>query len=322
MSTAAERYAAWREGRNWAFLRRINFEISAVCNLRCAYCTLPRGPRPAVPFMPPALLERVLREVGASPARLADIGLYFTGESLLHPDFLGLLDLTRDTLATAFTYRPTVYMHTNGTRWRPDLARAILDRGVLQRIIWSIDGVDRESFERMRPGARYDEVLTNCERVLDLRGREPAPAIWINNMVDRECAGRPRAERLAALFARADNVRTFYPYDLNEGDRHGYYRYPRPETGFCCYSLDTIIVTADARLSLCCVDIGKLNAFGDLTAHSFADEYFGAVHRQRLRWMSQGERARIPGCARCQVGEGVDNFPFGTPVESAAVMPT
>ncbi|MDD4737476.1 MAG: hypothetical protein PHP44_15365, partial [Kiritimatiellae bacterium] len=64
--TPGERYALWKEQGGLRFLRRVNVEISAVCNLRCAYCSLhPRRGGPA--FMPEALFQRVLNELTKTP---------------------------------------------------------------------------------------------------------------------------------------------------------------------------------------------------------------------------------------------------------------
>lgn len=303
-----QRYAIWHAEGGLQFLRRVDFELCSICNLHCAYCSLQRRKNyPA--FMPLDLYQRVLAELAQTP--LQALGLYFSGESLLHPEFDGILQQTRECLDRQPEFRPLVYMHTNGVLWTPARTDAILARGVLHRVIWSIDGVDEATFNRIRPGAPYRRLLDQFEYLL--AHRPPGLEVWVNNMVDAGCQSLKPDPRLQALLARADQVRTYFPYDLSEGPSHGYY-HTRPEVGFCCYSLDTMVVTAAGQLSLCCVDLNARNAFGNLYEQSFAEIYNGPIHRQWMEWMNQGRRARLPGCAHCTVGEGVDGFAFGTPL--------
>jgi radical SAM protein with 4Fe4S-binding SPASM domain len=307
--TPEQRYALWKEKGGLQFLRRVNFELSSVCNLRCAYCSLrhrPNYPR----FMPEPLFRKIVSELSYTPVQV--LGLYFSGESLLHPEFESLLKIVREILNTNPKFRPLVYMHTNGTLWTPERTNSILSYDVLQQIIWSIDGVDKTSFERMRPGATYSRVLDQCEYLLD--HRPPNVVIHVNNMLDAECRDVPLDKRLQNLFHRVDRVKSYYPYDLSEGPSFGYYQTGKPQS-FCCYNLDTIIVTAEGKLSLCCVDLNARNAFGNLYEESFVETYNSRKHRQYMDWMSQGERVRLPGCTRCTVSNGVESFAFGIPIE-------
>ena len=302
-----QRYALWKKNGGLPFLRRVDFEISSICNLRCTYCSLQRR-RGYPAFMPKALYSKVLNELIHTPVQA--LGLYFSGESLLNPEFEDLLDITRRGLEQNPSCRPLVYMHTNGVLWTPARTDATLGRNALQRIIWSIDGVNEETFTHIRPGAPYHRLLDQFEYLL--AHRPAGVEVWVNNMVDQSCRGPTPDPRLTALFERADNVRSYFPYDLSEGPVHGYYHTGSPK-GFCCYSLDTIVVTATGQLSLCCVDLNARNAFGNLYEQTFADIYSGPIHRQWMEWMSEGQRTRLPGCANCTVGEGVDGFAFGTP---------
>ncbi|MDD4736604.1 MAG: SPASM domain-containing protein, partial [Kiritimatiellae bacterium] len=258
-----------------------------------------------------ALFQRVLKELTKTPVQV--LGLYFSGESLLHPAFEKLLDGLRGVLDAAPAFRPLIYMHTNGTLWTPARTEAILSRKVLRRVIWSIDGVNEVTFEHMRPGASYTVVLDQFEYLLN--HRSPEVEIHVNNMQDAACRTALPDQRLQALFRRADQVRSFYPYDLSEGPSFGYYQTAAPSS-FCCYSLDTVIVTTGGQLSLCCVDLNARNAFGNLYEESFEELYNGSIHRQYMEWMSRGERSRLPGCAQCTVGDGADSFAFGIPVQS------
>ena len=319
MTSTKQRYAEWCRKPSVRFLRRVSFELCSVCNMRCRYCSLQKHEASYPHFMPLDVYEHAIQQLLFPPFRLEALGLYFSGESLLHPEFERLLIKTRDMVSRTGSHQPTVYMHTNGALWTPERTDSILQIGVLKRIIWSIDGVDSETGQHMRPGADYTRILSQLDYLLTRRRSDVE--IWVNNMVDKTSMERPRDPKLVDLFRRVDKVRTIFPCDLNEGPRHGYY-VTQPQQSFCCYILDTLVVTATGRLSLCCVDLNTRNAFGDLQTQSIEEAYLGEPHRTWLDWMAQNQRCRLPGCQKCTAGDDWDSFPFGTPVMSTPDLTT
>lgn len=143
------------------FPKKFAVEICSECNLRCAMCHHPsmRRPKGRMPF---ALWKRCADQIAQASPR-TECWFSFIGEPLLEPDRLlrmiaygksaGLLSLN---------------INTNGMLLTADLVPAILDSGA-DLIVFGIDGLSRETFERIRLGAVRDTVYENVERFLASR---------------------------------------------------------------------------------------------------------------------------------------------------------
>lgn len=135
---------------------RIHIEVNDLCNLKCPHC--PRE-NPAIPkntgHIPFEAIERL-----APWFRTASyVGLTGNGEPFLHPQIMDILELVVACGAT-----PSVI--SNATLWK---RLGIVDRlaGIGPMLLnVSIDGGTKETFEKWRLKANYEEVREN---LLDLR---------------------------------------------------------------------------------------------------------------------------------------------------------
>jgi radical SAM protein with 4Fe4S-binding SPASM domain len=128
------------------------FEVAARCNLHCQMCAinydsryLPGSKRP--PYLTPDLFQR-LEPIFPSLNRAYLFGL---GEPLLNKH---LLDYIR-TLSSAGV---ETWFNTNGTLIDDDKAEALARAGA-GAITVSIDGATPETYERIRVGAKFSDVV-------------------------------------------------------------------------------------------------------------------------------------------------------------------
>lgn len=133
--------------------------MTASCNLRCHMCLVryrpPVGRRQgAMPF------DRFRAIVDALPD-LADVTLQGLGEPLLVPH---LLDMVRHVKARG----ATVGFNTNATVLTRDRAQALVDAG-LDWLACSLDGATAATYESIRDGARFDEVVANIAAMVEVR---------------------------------------------------------------------------------------------------------------------------------------------------------
>lgn len=140
-------------------IRPLKLEIDIVnqCNLRCVMCH----------FSNAEYYKRKKQEISVEDfARIAEqlfplcsyISLSLGAEPLLHRKFGELLRITE-------RYKvPFVYMHTNALL----LNDRIIDRLIQSRfnqICISIDGATKQTYERVRVGAKFERLIANIESV-------------------------------------------------------------------------------------------------------------------------------------------------------------
>ena len=62
-----------------------------------------------------------------------------------------------------------INLTTNGSKLSADLSDSFLQEDLLDSVIVSIDGGDKESFENIRLGLDYEEVRNNVLHFIDLQ---------------------------------------------------------------------------------------------------------------------------------------------------------
>src|SRR5262249_45935385 len=143
-------------------------DVTARCNLKCVMCyfseidrlTFPpaEAPTPADGNMPLAVFEKIAAELFPRARRVA---LGCAAEPMIHPRFREILDV-------AGRYGvPDLWFPTNLLALSESSAAAIWDAGV-RTVAASIDGMRRETYEKIRVPAVEDKMLT---RTVHLRGK-------------------------------------------------------------------------------------------------------------------------------------------------------
>ncbi|MBL8751329.1 MAG: radical SAM protein [Planctomycetes bacterium] len=133
----------------------IQFSAEHRCNLRCIQCnaTIERD-HGLVPLMDRKLPQRALERFRKLLPMVPEwqwLSLTGSGEPLLSPDLPAILALLRD--------QPChVVINTNGTLMTRRNAEMLVDNR-LTALHFSMDGGTKETFERVRAGAKWERVL-------------------------------------------------------------------------------------------------------------------------------------------------------------------
>jgi len=147
--------------------RFVQIEPVGQCNLKCRMCAVkfrkdrPRQGGPS--FMDFEVFTRVIDEVLPEAGELHLQGL---GEPLLHPRFF-------DMVRYAAERGLRVTTHTNLTLLSDQRARECVECG-LAEVQVSLDGASAHTYERIRMGARFDEVVGNIRRLARMREQSGA----------------------------------------------------------------------------------------------------------------------------------------------------
>lgn len=145
----------------------LDIESTNACNLRCPFCatTYNYWGDSSVGRMSVDLYKRIIDQ-GVEHG-LCSIKLSLRGEPLLHnqlPEMIayakkrGILD---------------VYFNTNAMLLNDEVSRKLIDSG-LDRISISFEGIEKEAYEKYRPGAKYETVVENIEKLMDLKRKTGA----------------------------------------------------------------------------------------------------------------------------------------------------
>jgi radical SAM protein with 4Fe4S-binding SPASM domain len=151
----------------------VQIECSSNCNLRCPSCSLSREVNPGRHISPDDL-RTILDRLHFQPKTVSLNGI---GEPLINPNFLTLVDILaeRGMGCTFFT---------NGTLLTARLTEQILSRGNVSFVGISCDGAQKETFERLRFGAKFETWKGFVKNFLNLaHGRSPRPVETVMSSV-------------------------------------------------------------------------------------------------------------------------------------------
>jgi hypothetical protein len=288
-------------------------QISSSCDLHCRYC--PRGGASGDAHMDPVIAAGVLRQVRESGFTVRLITLNQSGESLLNPAFFEILDIVRDAVA-AMAPRPRVLLFTNGQHLDASCAERLLAARTIDTFIWSLDGTNASSYERMRHGASYDRVIRHLQDYL--RARPAGTETVVYNMLDADCSLDESDPRFDALLAAADRVAVRFPSPRG-GHDYGYYVYgPHRNRAACVWSRNQVVVDARGRMCGCSVDLRSELAYADLRRRPFADA-FDTERAAFLQQLDSGRQSQAPAlCRACPITDEAYVPSVGIPLGSRA----
>src|SRR3989338_1181704 len=216
----------------------LSIEFCSICNLKCRYCYLEEGQRP--PFLDMNIYDKLLSEICKNEEyRIKIMEWPISGCFFLHPKHGEIITMTGEYRKRFPHFRPWIILNDNMTMFGADRIDFVLKTNIINQIICSIDGVDKETFEYMRPGADYGRVLENTASLLRItRQRNSSMVIQINNGRDENCRGKKRDSRLRGIFEQANLVTEWEPVDWNESFHRGNPCY-KPYPSFCSFVFES-----------------------------------------------------------------------------------
>ena len=143
------------------FPDQVYVELTNACNARCTTCATPQMLRPRR-VMAPELFRGIIDQCARHQAK--KILPFLHGESFLVPDVLDYFAYIRGKAPQSH-----LNVTTNGSRLTAEISERILEEDLLDSIIVSIDGGNKQTFEAIRLGLSYDEIRSNVLHLIRRR---------------------------------------------------------------------------------------------------------------------------------------------------------
>jgi len=150
----------------WAFISgpitgkpfKVKFESSTICNLKCKMCPLTSGISRKKGVLKFDNFKKVFDEI-----RVPYLNLTGLGEPLFNPDIFKIIK----------------YARSRGSLVKLDSNATLLTKENIEKLIFSdpsiisisIDGTTKESYENIRVGAKFDQVIKNFGNLVKFRNQ-------------------------------------------------------------------------------------------------------------------------------------------------------
>ncbi len=271
------------------FPDHVYVELTNVCNARCTICATPSMVRERE-FMSMELFRAIVDDCGRYNAK--KILPFLHGESLLVP---GVLDYFR--YARQAAPQTHINLTTNGAKLSEDLSEAFLQEDLLDSVIVSIDGGDKETFENIRLGLDYDEVRDNVLHFIQRRRElgKTRPTVSIAMVIVDE--NKHTRSKLKEVWSEADEVRFSVYFNwagkLNNNGRAVH------KLNFCERLYHYITILADGQVAMCCFDSEGDYTVGDVKQQSVHEVWHSEAFEEKRRWLYQRDFEQQKLCARC-----------------------
>lgn len=271
--------------------QKLMVEPTNICNLNCIMC--PRDKHTRKPGqMDMELFKKIIDETCELGILYLELARY--GESLLHPQ---IFEMVRYAKEKGFK---NVGFPTNGLLLDETKAKEALDSG-LDYITFSLDSLNKDDYEKIRVGGKFETAMENIGRLIDLKKsggyKKPNIAVTSVNMELTHAELKEFREYWKKRGADRTVIHSFITYggltpdlSVNRWDTRVY---------ACSQIWKILVVMWDGSATVCCADINCIINVGDAKKERIIDIWNGEKLRALRRMHINHEIEKLPLCNNC-----------------------
>ena len=275
------------------------FEIETVntCNARCPMCTIESWTRHS-PVMSMELFTKIADEIGCYAPQVRRVSLFKDGEPLLDKKLPDRIALLKERGVR------NVALHTNVSLLDGKRAPALLDAG-LDEITLSIDSLRKETFEVIREGLVFEEVMENAVRFVELRNHI-RPQTQIKFRMILQEANKDEWPQFEVFWQAkmAPHDRCFSHNIHNWGGQiEGHEHVAESmQPQLPCLSLwSAMVIFSNGDVPMCTVDFNNLHPTGNVVDNTIKELWDSPVVAERRQIHFEHRRGVFPNCRTCNV---------------------
>ena len=268
---------------------RLWVELTSLCNYRCIMCPNKDMDKEAHGTMDFALYKKIIDEAADFAF---DVNLAHRGESLLFPQIEeAILYAKRKGLFTR--------LHTNGSLLTEELAHKILGSG-LDRLSFSFDGFDKDTYERTRVGGHFEKTRQNIIRFLEIkRGKKLKTPITSIEVINFEYNKRPQAKKEFEAKFKDLPLDSFVFKDLHNWAGETSRKHTSKHYSTCTFPWNALVVFWDGNVLPCSQDFFGSNILGNVNESSLRDIWNNTRITQLREKLSNKDIRDLKACREC-----------------------
>ena len=292
----------------------LHLELSQICNLRCPSCPIGQ-PQAHAKYISSEkmgwnLYQKIILE--GEKYDCPSMEPQGTNEPFLDQN---LEDYIRFAADHGFI---DIMLNTNGTLLTEERARKVLKSGIT-RLRFSLDAATKETFEKVRLGAKYETTMKNIERFLEIKKQEKfeLPVVGVNfcktkfNEHEEEAFIEKWIDKVDFFV-----IQDFQPPDLDTNyseylSSESVFRKNIKESGYNCQQpWQRVLVRSNGEVCPCCAFFSTELSLGNMKDHNL-HELWNSKEMHELRSMHKlGNYGDNPWCKKCvnhMAGEYADS---------------
>jgi len=282
--------------------KRITIETVFGCNSNCEMCVVNHPTKRKKGVMPEELFTHIIECILPYKDKLEMMDLYCLGEPLLDPHIFRRIRYVKQR-----GFR-NVGISTNADLLDREKQKLLLESGI-DTVLFSIDGVKKETHEKVRRGVDFNRVVENCQSILRMREKGGYKTRFVIRFI-RQDSNREEWEPFKKYWIEkisTDKNDFITAYDMHTwgGDltsKAGGSRNPEIEEKPCDNIFDVLYILSDGSVPLCHEDwLHPKYNFGNVRNRDPIEIWNNDEFRKVREIHRKGRKNTIIMCRECTV---------------------
>ena len=279
----------------------IEVETVNACNARCPMCTINDWER-NYPVMKDDVWNKVSEDIIENKNHIKRVSLYRDGEPLIDKKMAKRIYRLRENGIK------NTSIATNVSLLNEKRATDLLEAG-LGMVIFSIDSLKKDVFEKIRVRLKFEEVRDNAIRFLQLRDKiNPDCRVWIRMI--RQESNYNEWDNYYDFWRKytSDVDRIYYHNIFNWGGQLDQFKSISKsfEPNLPCVALwSLLVIFANGDVPLCNVDYNNKYPTGSIMQNNIRELWQSKIMNARRKLHLSGNKKDISICANCNVWDEV-----------------
>ena len=200
-----------------------------------------------------------------------------------------------------------IMLNTNGTILSEERARKVLKSGIT-RLRFSLDAATKETYEKVRLGAKYDVTMKNIERFLEIKKQEKfeLPMVGVN-FCKTKFNEHEEDKFIEKWIDKVDFfvIQDFQPPDLDTNytaflPSKSNLRESIQESGYNCQQpWQRVLVRSNGEVCPCCAFFSTELSLGNMKEHNLHELWISKEMRELRSMHKLGKYGENPWCKKC-----------------------
>ncbi len=274
------------------FPKLISLELTNACNARCIMCPRAKLTR-NIGNMGMDVVEKLCRDAYQKP--LQKINLFGFGESLLHPQLMDIIKFLKNSLPDV-----ELNLSTNGQLLDDELSSGLLVSGI-DKINIDIDGVTKQTYEKVRKQLNFETVINNIKNLIAARNRLHSKVKISVTIIEMDLT-KAEIKPFQRLWSGVADMVYVNHYNTWTGifpDRNTQKINTNRFIFPCKNPWREMIINYNGDIAFCCMDFNSTIVLGNIMEQTI-EEIWHSEKMEKLRKLHlQGRYNEIPICRTC-----------------------
>lgn len=273
----------------------VDIELSNICNLQCKMCIHGLGHVKNAGFMKKSLALKLISECAA--IKVYSVKFNWRGEATLN-DFL-----PEAVKAAKKNGILEVQINTNGLPIEKNILIQCAENGI-DRIIFSVDGLSKKTYESLRINGSYEQLLKNINLLINWKRQNNLRKPLIRIQMVRTKINIHEVDDFVKYWSLiVDDVRVSDAMDRGQGREMILRQETTAGRKRCPQPFQRLVVAKDGRVSPCCVDWHQDFVVGDANRESLLSIW----NNKRMNYIRniqvKNKHDKVKICKNCFIKE-------------------